>query len=494
MIWIVSFILLVIIEIVLFIYLPAGTLREPVLLLVSVVIGALGFSIKDSIKDFQIRKKSRKRYQYVCELFNQFFDKSVHLNIEPPKTIDENISETEILDDSIRKNVTDITGEIVTVIKLCYYCKKWELNKAAEDYASINQSAESLGIKYAKFDNTVKLFAQIYSQLIMDNAQLNFLNLSISKEDMNKAITHFINNYYKNLQFFKIKDKFYQNKNLHETLIKIIKEGKLSTYGITNETIKRLEIDMSKRAKSSNLFVVFTDNTNKEDRVNLKEYLHNYARLGMTGCTTKMPVYARFGVYIIKTEKNQTPKSLLKDIKNSVKISAEAIVRIAPLNMIDSETYTLPFNQSFTNENLKKCYEALEWFKTGYDYSDSALWSEITKSSITPNELLSIIPFNIFCKGILPCEQEFIIINYDKIKDESNVSTLVDWAQKNPDLIKSSLLKNGVPTYSQDELKLTLMVNENNKTERIDKRISQICGQIVEGAKEFEKSLHPSEL
>jgi len=494
MIWIFIFIILLIIELLLFIYLPSGTLREIILLLIAAIIGALGFSIKDSIKDFKIRKKALKRYRETCDLFNSFFNGSISLNIEPPKSIEENISEPEVLEDSLRKNLSDVSGEIVNIIKLCYYCKKWELHKSAEDYESIKKSAESLGIKYAKFDDTIKLFAQIYLQLLMDRVKLNFSTIYISKENTKKAINHFINNFYKDLQFFEIKDKFHQNKNLHETLIKIIKEGKLSTYGITNETIKRLELDISRRARSSNVFVIFTNNTNPQDRDNLKKYLHNYARLGMAGGTTKMSIYARFGVYIIKTEKNQTAKSLLKDIKNSVKISAEAIVRIVPLSMVDSETYTLPFNQSFTNENLKKCYEALEWFKTGYDYSDSALWSEITKSTITPNELLSVIPFNIFCEGILPCEQEFMIKNYDKVKNKLNVSTLVDWAGKDHELIKSALLKNGVPDYSQDELKLKLGVNGNNKAEKIDKRISKICKQIVEGAKEFEKSLNPSEL
>lgn len=494
MMWTFLFVISLVIEVTLFIYLPLGTIREITLLLIATVIGVLGFSVKDSIKDLKLRKKALKRYGEVCGLFNQFFNRSLCLNIEPPKQIEETVSEPEILDDSLRKNLIGVTGEIINMMSLCYYCKKWELHKSAEDYESIKKIAESLGIKYAKSDDTVKLFAQIYSQLLIDKSKLNFSAPSISKENIEKAINHFIGNYYKDLQFFEIKDKFHQNKNLHETLIKIIKEGKLSTYGITNETIKRLELDVSKRARASNIFVIFTNNTNPKDRDNLKKYLHNYARLGMAGGTTKMSIHAIFGVYIIKTEKNQTAKSLLKDIKNSVKISAEAIVRIAPLNMVDSETYTLPFNQSFTNENLKKCYEALEWFKTGYDYSDSALWSEITKSNITPNELLSVIPFNIFCEGILPCEQEFIIKNYDKVKNELNVSTLVDWAKKDHKIIKSSLLKNGTPDYSQDELKLKLGVSNNNKEEKVDKRISKICKQIIEGAKEFEKTLKPSDL
>ena len=112
MIWIFIFIILLIIELLLFIYLPSGTLRKIILLLIAAIIGALGFSIKDSIKDFKIRKKALKRYRETCDLFNSFFNGSISLNIEPPKSIEENISEPEVLEDSLRKNLSDVSGEI----------------------------------------------------------------------------------------------------------------------------------------------------------------------------------------------------------------------------------------------------------------------------------------------------------------------------------------------------------------------------------------------
>lgn len=495
MIWFVIFVVFVVLDIVSFLYLPIGNFKEISLIIVSAIVGAMGFSFKDFFSELKIKKKTKTKYKETCNLFNSFFSKSIFLGLKTPETLSADISESEILDNSIREKEPNISGESISIIKLCYFCKKWEDNKSPEDYEAIKKNAESLGIKYAKIDDTVKKFSKIYSDLILNKQKLDHSDINISEKDIKKSIQHFVNNYYKDLQFYEIKDKFHQNKNLHETLIKIIKEGKLSTYGITNETIKRLENDLQKKTKSSNSFVIFTNNTNKNDRNNLKEYLRNFPRLGMAGGTTKMPIYSKFGVYIIKTDKKQTAKSLLTEIKNSVKISEEAIIKIVPLNMANSETYTLPFNQSFTNDNLKKSYQALEWFKTGYDYTDSALWSEITKSRVTPDELLSIIPFNIFCKGILPCEQEFIIKNYDHVKSHFNVNTLVDWSTKNPELLNSYLIKKGTPEYSDDELKIVLKLSQNQERNKIiEKRLLTICKQVVDGAKLFHSSLNPTEL
>lgn len=491
MIVLISFILLVIIEVLIILLAPTGIYKEISLTIFGILIGATGFSMKDIISDIKLRKKTKNNFKTVAKNLNEFFKNSLP-ELEIPKKIDDSATEKEIIDSLIKNSIEGITSDIVHIITLCYYCKKWDEDKSPINYESIKQIAESLGIKYAQINNDIKNFAKIYSQLVVKKVTLD-QSKNITNEEVRKTISHFTKNYYKDLQFFEIKDKFHQNKNLHETLIKIIKEGKLSSYGITKETIKKLNQEITKKAKSSNTFVLFTNNTNPTDRNNLKEYLHKFSRLGMSGGTTQMPIYARFGVYIIKTETFQTAKSLLKDIKNSVEISSEAIIRIVPLDLLNSETYTLPFNQSFSNENLKKCYNALEWFKLGYDYSDSVLWSEITKSSITPHELLSVIPFNIFCEGILPCEREFIISNYQQIKTHFEVETLSDWASKNADLLTSKLIELGKPSYSPDEIKITLK-SGSDLDDKINKRLKKISNQIINGAKEFNKTLNPTEI
>ncbi|MBN1175600.1 hypothetical protein JXA48_03075 [Candidatus Woesearchaeota archaeon] len=490
MIVLISFIILVIVEVLVILLAPAGIYKEISLTIFGILIGATGLSMKDIISDIKLRKKTKNDYKTVAKNLQDFFAKSLP-ELEIPRKFDESATEKEIVDSLLKSNIQGITSDFVHIITLCYYCKKWELDKSPINYESIKQISESLGIKYSHVNKDIKNFAKIYNQLIIKKVSID-LSENITEKEVKEVIINFITNYYKDLQFFEIKDKFHQNKNLHETLIKIIKEGKLSTYGITEETIKKLNQEITKKAKSSNTFVLFTNNTNPTDRNNLKEYLHKFSRLGMSGGTTQMPIYARFGVYIIKTETFQTAKSLLKDIKNSVEISSEAIIRIVPLDLLNSETYTLPFNQSFSNENLKKCYNALEWFKLGYDYSDSVLWSEITKSSITPHELLSVIPFNIFCEGILPCEREFIISNYQQIKTHFEVETLSDWASKDADLLTAKLIELGKPSYSPDQIKITLK-SGTNLDEKISKRLKKISNQIITGAKEFNKTLNPTE-
>lgn len=494
MIWFFLFLILVVADVLLFKWLPSGITKEIVLAVVSSVIGALGFSFKDSVSNFRLKKKVQKNYREICAMFNRYFHQSIPLEEKMPKELSEGLSERDLLALAIGNAVQGLDGASLNSIQLCYFCQKWRDTKSPEDYEAIKRLADALGIKYNQLTDSVKQFLRIYDCLILSKKPLN--QASTSELDHEKILKLFVAEYYKDLQFFEIKEKFHQNKNLHETLIEIIKDGKLSTYGITQETIKRLQKQLNAKSKASNAFLIFTNNTTPSDRQNIKNYLHRFGRLGMTGCTTKMPISARFGVYIIKTETNMTPAGLLNEIKSSVVMRSEAIIRIIPLNFMDSETYTLPFNQSFTNANLPNCYEAIEWFKTGYDYSDSALWSEITRSNITPDELLSVIPFNIFCKGILPSEIEFIIKNYYQIKNELGVNSLTDWKDKDAGLIASSILKQGTPSYSNEELSSVLKIisGDSEHKSKIDERILSIAKQIVKGAEEFDKSLKPQDM
>lgn len=494
MIWLIIFLSSVLANVLLLILLPAGNIKDVVLIVISLIIGALGFSFKDAIANFKIKKKIQKRYGETCSKFNKYFYSTLSLDEKPPKDLAEEQSESDLLAKAIENKVTSLDGVSLNSIKLCYFCLKWKETKSPEDYESIKRLADALGIKYGQINDSIKQFVKIYDCLMLSKKPLN--QVSTNELDYEKLLNLFVKDYYKDLQFFEIKEKFLQNKNLHETLIEIIKNGKLSTYGITQETIKRLQKQLSVKSKTSNTFLIFTNNTNADDRANLKNYLQRFGRLGMRGITTQMPVNAWLGVYVIKTETNMTPSGILKEIKSSVMMSSEAIIRIIPINFLESETYTLPFNQSFSNENLKKCYEAIEWFKLGYDYSDSALWSEITGSNITPDELLSVIPFNIFCKGILPSEREFIIKNYDSIKTDLSVTTLTDWKDKDSSLITSTILKYGKPNYSTEELTSILKTNleDSEKDSKIEKRVLSIAKQIVKGAKDFDKSLKPQNI
>lgn len=116
--------------------------------------------------------------------------------------------------------------------------------------------------------------------------------------------------------------------------------------------------------------------------------------------------------------------------------------------------------------------------------------NDIAKSDITTNELLSLIPFNIFCKGILPCEQSFLIQHYNEIKIHFNVQGLTDWRDKNAELLRDKILNYGQPDYSQEEnINILKVKEEDERNEAIKLRILHLCLAIIQEAQNFFNSL-----
>jgi hypothetical protein len=261
----------------------------------------------------------------------------------------------------------------------------------------------------------IKQFLNFYWAFVLKKEVFNSLDeiLKIRKTEDGylELLRDFSNRYLKDLTFFEIREKLYQSENLRQTLIRLIKDGEFLNWGITRKSLERLEKDLKKEISYSQTFLIIGDNLPEK----LKTYLTEQP--GFTGwapVVRNIPLQGRYSGYIVRpNERFINAKEFLKKIKKFSKKSEEMVVFIVPLDFINSESYIFPANQSFKSENIQRSFEAVEWFKSGYIVSDADLWCAITRSTITPDELLSVIPFNIFCQGILPCEQEFFIKNYN---------------------------------------------------------------------------------
>jgi hypothetical protein len=117
------------------------------------------------------------------------------------------------------------------------------------------------------------------------------------------------------------------------------------------------------------------------------------------------------------------------------------------------------------------------------------LWSIITRSKITSEELLSIIPFNIFCEGITQSEQEFFIRHYNVVKNRLGIKKLTGWRDVAPEIIVEHLLNLGKPDYNKYELKHIVSNYDNDLDLAIRKRLLDLANQIVINSRELATSL-----
>jgi len=395
--------------------------------------------------------------------------------------------EDDIYSQFIKTKFSRLDNIEVNSVLLCFFCDLWDRNNSPKEYEKIQKYSYSIGLSFAEISDKTKIFLKIFSALNSDKKYESFEEIRKSEVDYHQFLKDFSKKYIKDLSFFEIKYKLNQSENLRQTLIRLIKEGELSNWGITNETLEKLENDLKKEIDYSKTFLVIGNKLSDE----VKEYLKSQP--GLTGWRPRTRNTSKQGLYSAFVIKPRGAFSdsmkLLNKLKVMSKDKEEVVLFVVPLDFLKYESYTLPSNQSFSTQNLKESYEAINWFRTGYGYSDTDVWNAITKSNITLDELWSIIPFNVFCKGILPCEQTFMIKNYKMMKQKCGVKNLTDWKDKEPDLIVEYLLEFGVPDYNKIEKEQVLKLKDRKFDEAVRSRLKELASQIVKSSGEVNESL-----
>lgn len=476
MIWLILFVILFVADVLVFIYLPAGTMKEVVLIVVSTTMGTTGFSLKDFLQDIKAKREIKNRQRETVSKFNSFFASALDRQLST-EGLDENNTEITILTKSLENTFQEKNADWRNSLITCFYCKKWDVTKDPADMEMLKRYAEVLEIKYGQITEPVKTFLGLYGEFIAD------------KTNENDALKHFTNNYYKDLQFYDLKEELHEAKNFHNTLVTIIKEGKLSTYGITVDTLNRLQKDLQKRSKYERTFLLIANNVKDTSQPDIKSYIKSLP--GFTGTNVyvrNIDKRAALAIYVVKPQNVTSAKEFVQILKEKANNNKELIIRVIPLDFLESEDFTIPTTQQFSKKTMSECYEAIEWFKSGLVSEDSLIWNEVAKSSVTPDELLGIIPFNIFCPEILISEQTFFIKHYDYLKNKLNVTKLNEWKDKEPKLIVNYLLENGTPDYSSAERK-QLKINGIDTQQKIEKRLLKLAKQIKKGATDFDKAL-----
>jgi len=462
------------------IFFEDGVFKNISIAIISIIIGLHGISLTEFRKNEEKKRQIISKQREIIKRFNSYFQQKLGLELSFGN-LNFVEGERKILEKALKK-IFPRRREIrkVNSLMLCYYCKKWDQTKAAEDYQQITIQSENIGLKYGDETLDIQTFLDDYNDLLHEEP---------NELTSQQLLREFAEYYYKDLQFFDIKDELNQSKNLHETLVSIIREGKLSTYGINRDVVDRLQRDLAASNLKQNTYLILGNK--------IPEKLKNYFK-SLPGFSGSI-YYTRniddisgrlFGGYIVRPPDAHSPDQFLANIKRKVgRHRDHFLITIITLDFLNSLIYTMPADQSFTTEGLQNCYEAIDWFKTGYIMEESALWNEIAKSNISANELLSLIPFNIFCRGILTCEQTFMIQHYNDIKESLAVDELSDWRNVNPGLLRDRVIGFGQPEYSEDEYNNTLELdNFANREEAINVRILGLCNSIIEGAQSFHES------
>ena len=440
------------------------------------------FGQGEVIKDIRDRRKNKKINQLYFTEINHFYQKKLEENLIYVQS-EEAFNRQEAYEFWIDKQTFNaITQEKKNMLVLLALCSYYSNSKDVNTYAAIKSYVDTINISFSGMNEETKNLLNAYSNLFKDDKKykINSLFFETKTIEYKSLLKEFVDKFSNDLALRFIGEELAQSEELRDTLIRLIKDGRLATYGVNNATLETLEKELKAKANYAKTFVLLTNKLPDT----IAEYLAKQPRIGAIGASTRIPEHNKghkFGVYIIRpSEGFRTSKELLKKFKSLTKgYVNETTIQIMPIDGINMLHYTFPVNQSFTNVNLRNAYEISSYFKAGMGYTDADIWNIIEKSEVGINNLLALIPFNILVPGIYPSEKDFIIKNYPELQKKMDITTLTDWAEKDPILLKNILSEIGSISYTDAE---KAVIGDKD-------RIRFISESIVNNSKKLKASL-----
>lgn len=433
--------------------------------------------IVKEIGKFRIKKSRQGIIQKHIKAISNFLKKYTDIKIDLKKSLTE-IEESDIDYDKrdavfifIINKLENLNQNYKDAILLTALCN--EVNNESDILKSENYKVAIAGIferyNFLELDDEAKLILRFYSNFQnktkLDKAipQIDYL----SKTD---EVTKKYNKTY-NLSL-KLKLEKDQAEEFRRTLAILIRDGKLNVKELEKDLQKRINQELKNRAVKSKAFLVLTNNFHKIESV--KKSLDRFPNVVYPFKQPyKLPEKIKYlHTRIIYPPENYQSASdfLEKEIKPHIpkNIINKGFFAIIPIE--GTELYTIPENiDSIEKDYLKEGFESIAAYKTGVSINITELYMESLKDEINVDEILSNIPFNIFVPDIPESRKNFLISNYENIKNRFNINRLADWANINENDLRNYLIE--------------LDINRNKKTRLYkDDNWEMVAKSIVEQA------------
>lgn len=351
-----------------------------------------------------------------------------------------------LIEKCLKENYPHCTLKVIHILLLCNdvdrcnndisksELKKWvDLELDDFDMLNLDANSKSLLTAYWNYQNYKPLFE------ICHTADYNKLSLEFAKKYSQKLLSLLI---FRNYE---------QSEEFRKTLSALLQGGKL------NSLLLRMKIDQTTKEKlltnnRKGLILLtnkFQRNADVEDRINM------YPQLKVGRLTPQnFPESSKYlHMRLLYPKEPISPKIFLEqEILNNIPTEERFDGFAAIIPFETSEMYLYPNNKSqIENINSRKAYEAIDYFKTGN--SDQVLNEAVLAklSEIGINEILSIIPFNIFIPRVKNDMKLFIIDKYELFQSAFQIQSLFDWANINPQDLFNKFIELGCLEINSNE-------------------------------------------
>lgn len=398
----------------------------------------------------------------------------------------------------VRDDIRDYLG----ILTLCYLIRN---RKASSKHIMIIQNYISTrglanpGLEEGK--NFLTLYHRIFvkGEKISKVKELNRLLLPISSDELEETARKFVNAFAKSSIFWYFQEKLHKSEELRQTLVILLREGKLAAVHVGKKALESMERTLFERGfKGQSYLIIVNESGRTKKTTRFRDIFKHTPHIGAAGTATRIPGYdkaQRYALYLIKTDKNYP--SLQDFVRTELESRVgdgkyQGVVAIYKLNVSESMTTTIPEGAKLRSNFLKRGYEILEALRKGEIMQIDPI-DVVSKSEISYEEIMSILPFNLLATKITESERVFLVKNYEMAKRHFNVDKITDWKDKNPEEVAQFLLTIGKPDYDKVELISLFKLDDLGKLDetKMLKRYREISKSITEKAAEYYNSLSP---
>ena len=441
------------------------------------------------------RKITSENTKYSGEV-RGFISRSIAVPVISPPVSGSRQDRVSVYDSFLKYNfpaVDATTRKVLMLLTLCDAFPRLEGSESITLYGVIQQYIDLMGIH--KMSEETKLFLRAFKRSFVSRTRVGSLqdlfSGTLSESEYARLLDRFIDEFSKDTTFAFVRTELKQSEELRQTLVELIRNGQFSSYGINEMTLERLQKEAMERGVQLQTYMVLGNKIDKDVWHALK------GQPGMGGFRAWSNIPKRRAMamagYIFRPTGHyrSVHRYLTEEVESHLEASnEETLLAVVPVDFFKCEVYTIPHDRQFSNANLRKCLGVLEYFRRGA-VDDATLWKAITSSRVSTQELLSMIPFNIFVPNICPSEQGFIIRNYPAIKVKLSVATLSDWKDTTAQEIATAVSSCGDIPYDEVEKEdiFGLQPTDVLQNQQRYDRLLKIGTQVVHNSKRFSESL-----
>jgi len=405
--------------------------------------------VADEIEKLKGKLKRKGIIQNHIKPLKKFLEKHLEVKINSKELISE-IEESEIDYDKreavfiyVTNQLTDISQNEKDAILLTALCH--EIDNESDILKSERYKVTIAAIfekyNFLDLDEDARVILRYYSNY-QNNKKLNEPIEEIDYLSKTDELTESYNKTY-NLSL-KLKLEKDQAEEFRRTLAILIRDGKLNVQQLEKNLQKRINQELKNKAISSKAFLVLANKFHKIDGV--QKALNRFPTVVYP---YKKPnglpegiVYLHTRIIYPSSSFQSASDFLEEEIKPHIPEEEinDGFIAIIPIE--GTELFSIPKKADvIKKDHLKAGFESIAAYKTGVSLNMTELYMESMKDEINVDEILSNIPFNIFVPNLTESRKNFLITNYDNLKNRFGINRLTDWANIHKDDLKVFLIE-----------------------------------------------------